>query len=150
ADISEIRPMTDSDYVPNGCTALLDAIGDAIKHIRNIHKYARPEDIPEHTIFVITTDGMENASHKYDYDKIKKMIEKRKEKDGWEFMFIGANIDAVSVAAKVGIGRDRAANYKASAAGTATVYEALAAPLAAMRCGKEVGRSWAEEIEASE
>lgn len=147
ADISEIRPMRDADYVPNGCTALLDAIGDAIKHVRNIHKYARPEDVPEHTVFVITTDGMENASHKYDYDKIKKMIEKRKEKDGWEFMFIGANIDAVSVAAKVGIGRDRAANYSASAKGTATVFEELCAPLKAMRRGKTVDRSWAEAIE---
>ena len=146
-DISEISPMTDNDYVPNGCTALLDAIGDAIKHVRNIHKYARAEDIPEHTIFVITTDGMENASHRYDYDKVKKMIEKRKEKDGWEFMFIGANIDAVSVAAKVGIGSDRAANYKASSKGTAVVFEEICAPLKAMRRGKSVDRSWAEAIE---
>jgi uncharacterized protein YegL len=147
ADISEIRPMTDSDYVPNGCTALLDAIGDAIKHIRNIHKYARPEDVPAHTIFVITTDGMENASHKYTYEKIRSMIEKRKEKDGWEFMFIGANIDAVSVAAKVGIDSDRAANYRASSKGTATVFCELAAPLLALRRGKKVDRSWAEAIE---
>ena len=147
ADISEIRPMTDSDYVPNGCTALLDAIGDAIKHIRNIHKYARPEDVPAHTIFVITTDGMENASHKYTYEKIRSMIEKRKEKDGWEFMFIGANIDAVSVAAKVGIDSDRAANYRASSKGTAAMFCELAAPLTAMRRGKKVDRSWAEAIE---
>lgn len=148
ADISEIPAMTDKDYMPQGCTALLDAIGDAIKHIRNIHKYARPEDVPEHTIFVITTDGMENASHRYDYDKIKKMIGKRKEKDGWEFMFIGANIDAISVASKVGISADRAANYKADGMGTAAVFSALCAPLAKMRCGSSVGREWAEEIEA--
>ena len=80
ADISEIRDMTENDYTPCGCTALLDAIGDSVKHIRNIHKYARPEDVPEHTMFIITTDGMENASHRYDYDKVKKLIEKRKEK----------------------------------------------------------------------
>lgn len=148
ADISDIPALTENDYLPNGCTALLDAIGDAIKHIRNIHKYARPEDIPEHTIFVITTDGMENASRRYDYDKIKKMIEKRKEKNGWEFMFIGANIDAISVAAKVGIGADRAANYRADSRGTKKVFETLCEPLMAMRCGTAVDRSWAEEIEA--
>ena len=147
-DISDIPALTDKDYLPQGCTALLDAIGNAIKHIRNIHKYARPEDVPEHTIFVITTDGMENASHKYDYDKVKKMIEKRKEKDGWEFMFIGANIDAVSVAAKVGIGADRAANYRADSKGTRKVFETLCEPLMAMRCGAAVDRSWAEDIEA--
>ena len=148
ANIADIPAMTDKDYTPNGCTALLDAIGDAIKHIRNIHKYARPEDVPAHTIFVITTDGMENASHRYDYDKIKKMIGKRKEKDGWEFMFIGANIDAISVAAKVGISADRAANYRADGKGTKKVFEALCAPLGAMRCGAAVDRSWAEDIEA--
>ena len=147
-DISEIPALTENDYLPNGCTALLDAIGDAVKHIRNIHKYARPEDVPAHTIFVITTDGMENASHKYDYDKIKKMIGKRKEKDGWEFMFIGANIDAISVAAKVGISADRAANYRADSRGTKKVFETLCEPLMAMRCGASVDRSWAEDIEA--
>ncbi len=148
ADIADIPALTDNDYLPNGCTALLDAIGDAVKHIRNIHKYARLEDVPAHTVFVITTDGMENASHKYDYDKIKKMIEKRKEKDGWEFMFIGANIDAISVAAKVGISADRAANYRADSKGTKKVFEALAAPLMAMRCGAAVDSAWAEELEA--
>ena len=148
ADISEIPEMTESDYMPCGCTALLDAIGDSVKHIRNIHKYARPEDIPEHTMFVITTDGMENASRRYDYDKVKKLIEKRKEKDGWEFLFIGANIDAVSVAAKVGIGADRAANYRADGKGTKKVFEALSAPMMAMRCGSAIDSCWAEDIEA--
>ena len=148
ADIAEIKPMTDSDYTPCGCTALLDAIGDSVKHIRNIHKYARPEDVPEHTMFIITTDGMENASHRFDYDKIKKLIEKRKEKDGWEFLFIGANIDAVSVASKVGIGAERTANYRADGKGTKKVFEALAAPMSAMRCGCAIDRDWTEEIEA--
>lgn len=146
-NIADVPKLTDRDYVVNGCTALLDAIGDSIKHIRDIHKYARPEDVPEHTVFVITTDGMENASHSYDYDKIKKMIEKRKEKNGWEFMFIGANIDAVAAAAKVGISRDRAANYRADSMGTSVVFDAICAPLMKMRRNESVGREWAECIE---
>ena len=148
ADISEIRDMTENDYTPCGCTALLDAIGDSVKHIRNIHRYARPEDVPEHTMFIITTDGMENASHRYDYDKVKKLIEKRKEKNGWEFLFIGANIDAVSVASKVGISRERTANYRADSRGTKKVFEALCAPIRDMRCGCAPSGEWAEELEA--
>ena len=148
ADIADIPAMTDNDYTPQGCTALLDAIGDSVKHIRNIHKYARPEDVPEHTMFVITTDGMENASHKFDYDKVKKLIEKRKEKDGWEFLFVGANIDAAASAQKVGISAERTANYCADAKGTRKVFDALCEPIMNMRCGKSINREWAEEIEA--
>lgn len=147
-DIADIPAMTEDDYSVCGCTALLDALGDSIKHIRNIHKYARTEDIPEHTMFVITTDGMENASHSYDYDKVKKMIEKRKEKDGWEFLFIGANIDAVTVAKRVGISAERTANYCADAKGTRTVFEAVCAPIMEMRAGKKLSRAWAEDIES--
>ena len=94
-DLREIRPMTDRDYTVRGCTALLDAVGGAIHHIGNVHKYARPEDVPEHTLFVITTDGMENASRRYTTEHVKRMIEHEKEKYGWEFLFLGANIDAV-------------------------------------------------------
>ena len=148
ADISEIREMTDRDYVPSGSTALLDAIGDSIRHIRNIHKYARPEDVPEHTMFIITTDGMENSSSRYTYDKIKSMISKRKEKNNWEFLFVGANIDAVSVASQVGISAERTANYCSDGRGTKKVFEALASPITDMRCGKAIDRVWAEEIEA--
>ena len=90
--VQKVEPMTDKDYYVHGCTALLDAIGGAIHHIGNIHKYARIEDVPEHTLFVITTDGMENASRRYDSEKVKKMIERQKEKYGWEFLFLGANI----------------------------------------------------------
>lgn len=96
-ELEKIKPMTEEDYTVRGCTALLDAIGDAVKHIGNIHKYAREEDVPGHTMFVITTDGMENASHKYDYKEIKRIIERQKEKYGWEFLFIGANIDSIKV-----------------------------------------------------
>ena len=147
-DIGEIPDMTGKDYTPCGSTALLDAIGDSVKHIRNIHKYARPEDVPEHTMFVITTDGMENSSSRYDHAKVKKMIEKRKEKDGWEFLFIGANIDAVSVAKQVGISADRTANYRSDGMGTQKVFAAMCAPIANMRRGKAISREWAEEIEA--
>ena len=102
--------IRDREYSVRGCTALLDAIGGAIHHIGNIHKYARQEDVPEHTLFVITTDGMENASHRYTSDKVKQMIEKEKSKYGWEFLFLGANIDAVETAKHFGIGADRAVN----------------------------------------
>ena len=93
-DIQQVEPMTDRDYYVGGCTALLDAVGCAIHHIGNVHKYAREEDRPEKTLFVITTDGMENASRQYSYDKLKKLIRRQKEKYGWEFIFLGANIDA--------------------------------------------------------
>ena len=116
--LSEIKPMTDKEYTVRGCTALIDALGGAIHHIGNIHKYARPEDVPEHTMFVITTDGMENASQRYTSDQVKKMIERQKEKYGWEFLFIGANIDAVETAQRYGISSDRAVNYNADAEGT--------------------------------
>ncbi len=146
-DLGKIPAMTDKDYTVGGCTALLDAIGGAVKHIANIHKYARPEDVPEHTMFIITTDGMENASHMYRYEEIKRMIEAKKE-EGWEFLFIGANIDAVSVAERVGISAERTANYCADAMGTSTVWSNLSAPISAMRSCMKIDRKWAENIEA--
>ena len=112
-NVKDIRPMTDRDYTVRGCTALLDAIGGAIHHIGNVHKYARPEDVPEHTMFVITTDGMENASRRYNSEKVKQMIERQKAKYGWEFLFLGANIDAVETASQFGIGADRAVKMSA-------------------------------------
>lgn len=124
--LTDIPKMTDKDYTVRGCTALIDAIGGAIHHIGNIHKYARPEDVPEHTMFVITTDGQENASHRYTSDQVKKMIEHRREKYGWEFLFIGANIDAVETAARYGIDKDRAVNYNADSKGTKILYESVA------------------------
>jgi len=144
--LSEIRPMTEEDYYVRGCTALLDAIGDAVKHISNIHKYARPEDVPAHTMFVITTDGMENASRRYTYKEIKKLIGKQKEL-GWEFLFIGANIDAVEVAERVGISKERTANYVSDSVGTSMVFQALAAPISAMRKNEAISREWAETLE---
>ena len=131
--IDKVTPMTDKQYYVRGCTALLDAVGGAIHHIGNVHKYAREEDRPEKTLFIITTDGMENSSRIYSYDKVKKMVEKEKEKYGWEFLFLGANIDAVSVAGRFGIGADRAIDYECDKEGTLLNYEANSQTVSAMR-----------------
>ncbi|MBO5859084.1 MAG: VWA domain-containing protein [Clostridia bacterium] len=144
--LSEIRPMTNEDYVVGGCTALIDALGGAIHHIGNVHKYARPEDVPEHTMFIITTDGMENASHLYTSDRVKAMIERQKSKYGWEFLFIGANIDAVETAARYGISADRAVNYNADSEGTDVVYASVAAAVSCVRAKEKLDESWSEAI----
>lgn len=133
-DINEIKPMTDKDYDVRGCTALLDAIGGAIRHIGNIHKYARPEDVPEHTIFVITTDGMENASQHYSSEDIKVKIKRQTEKYGWEFIFLAANIDAAETAESIGIRRDRAANYRQTEKGVERSYYAMSEAITSVRC----------------
>ena len=146
--IREVPPMTQQDYVVGGCTALVDAIGGAIKHISNIHKYARPEDVPAHTMFVITTDGMENASRQYSSNRVKGMIRRMKEKYGWEFLFIGANIDAVETAARFGIGEERAVNYRADKKGTRVLYDTLCAPISAVRAGEGVDVEWCAGIRA--
>ena len=146
-ELSEIKPMTEDDYTVRGCTALIDAIGSTIEHIERIHKYARAEDVPEHTMFVIMTDGMENASRKYSSKKVKKMIERRKEADSWEFLFIGANIDAVETAADFGIGRERAVNYHADRKGTSVVYETVARAVGSIRASKPLAESWCKDID---
>ena len=145
--LSEISPMTDKEYTVRGCTALIDAIGGAIHHIGNVHKYIRREDVPEHTVFVITTDGMENSSHKYTSDKVKAMIERQKEEHGWEFLFIGANIDAVETAARYGISKDRAVNYNADSKGTRVLYKSVSDAVGSMRTGKCIDRSWSRAID---
>lgn len=131
--LEKVPQMTDKEYYVRGCTALLDAIGGAIHHIGNIHKYARKEDRPEKTLFVITTDGLENASHLYSYDKVKKMVERKQKECGWEFLFIGANMDAVSESQKFGIRSDRAVNYVCDDQGTGVVYGAVSKAVCAMR-----------------
>lgn len=147
--LDKITPMTDDDYYVRGCTALLDAVGGAIHHIGNFHKYARPEDRPEKTMFIITTDGMENASKRYTYEKVKTMIEHQKEKHGWEFIFLGANIDAVEVAGRFGISKDRAANYHCDEKGTALNYEVLSEAICQVRMGcAPLTAEWKEKIDA--
>ena len=146
-NVHSIKPMTDEDYTVRGCTALLDAIGGAIHHIGNVHKYARAEDVPEHTMFVITTDGMENASRRYDSDNVKKMIERQKEKCGWEFLFLGANIDAVETARRFGISKDRAVNYHSDRKGTQLNYEVLSEAICSVRCSEPLGADWKKRID---
>ena len=143
--LEQIKPMTEDDYTVRGCTALLDAIGGAVKHIGNIHRYARPEDVPEHTMFVITTDGLENASRKYNSRDIKRLIESKKE-EGWEFLFIGANIDAIETANDYGISADRAVNYNADSQGTEVVFEAVSETVAKFRGGQKVAPCWSRKI----
>lgn len=146
--LEELPQMTDKEYYVRGCTALLDAVGEAIRHIGNVHKYAREEDRPEKTIFVITTDGLENASREYSYDRVKRMVERQKEKYGWEFLFLGANIDAIETAGKFGISADRAANYHSDHIGTALNYEVLADAVCEMRgSAKAIGADWKKRID---
>ena len=120
--LERVQPLTERDYFVRGSTALLDAVGGAVHHIGNVHKYARSEDVPEKTLFVITTDGMENASRRYGYDQVRRMIRRQQERYGWEFLFLGANIDAAAEARRFGIGADRAANYCCDAPGMALNY----------------------------
>lgn len=154
--LNRIEPMNDKQYYVRGCTALLDALGGAIHHIGNVHKYAREEDRPEKTIFIITTDGMENASRRYTYEKVKNLVERQRNKYGWEFLFLGANMDAISVAGRFGVQANRAVNYECDSEGTQLNYEVLskavsrvracAAPTAAMAFDE--CEDWADEINA--
>ena len=144
--IDNVPPLTEKEYFVRGCTAMLDAIGDAVQHIGNVHKYARKEDIPQRTLFVITTDGYENASCRYSYDKIKSMIEQKKQ-CGWEFIFMGANIDAVAEAKRFGIDEDRSVNYRCDSKGTALNYEVMNDIVCSFRSGTEISRSWKKMID---
>ena len=134
-EVQKIPSMTEDDYSVYGCTALLDAIGGAIHHIGNVHKYARPEDVPEHTIFIISSD------------KVKQMIQRQQEKYGWEFLFLGANIDAIETAGSFGIHADKAANYQCDSEGTALNYEALNDAISAVRCNAALDSSWKKRID---
>jgi len=146
-NIQNVEPLTRRDYQVGGTTALLDAIGGAIHHIGNIHKYARPEDVPEKTLFVITTDGMENASHRWGADEIRQKIEHQKQKYGWEFLFLGANIDAVETARHFGIGANRAVSYRSDHEGTKLNYEVISAAVTQMRCAPTISDDWKNRIE---
>ena len=145
--LGEVQKMTEENFFVGGSTALMDAIGGAIHHIGNIHKYIRPEDVPANTMFVIMTDGMENASLNYSSDRVKQMIERQKKRYGWEFLFIGANIDAVETAARYGIDADRAVNYHADKEGTRVVYQSVANAVCSLRENKELRADWSEEID---
>ena len=152
--LNKMKPITEEEYYVRGCTALLDAVGGAIHHIGNVHKYARKEDRPAKTLFIITTDGMENASRRYTYAKVKKMVERQQKKYGWEFLFLGANIDAIEVAGRVGIGAGRAVNYQCDSRGTEVNYMALNKAVTRVRAcavsemSSALGDDWKEDIEA--
>ena len=143
--LEKVPVMTEKEYFVRGCTALLDAVGGAIHHIGNIHKYARPEDVPQKTLFVITTDGMENASRKYTYEQVKQMIEAKKEL-GWEFLFLGANIDAAREAARFGIDEDCAADFICDEKGTQLNFEAIGDAICEARAARPIQRSWKQRI----
>ena len=147
ADLQTLEPLTDRQYYVGGCTALIDAIGGAIRHISNVHKYAREEDRPEHTVFVITTDGMENASRRYSAAQVKDMVRQQKEKYGWEFLFLGANIDAVETAAHFGIAEDRAVTFVNDSAGQALNYAQVGEAVRQVREGAPLPCSWKRKIE---
>ena len=145
--LDKVPRMTEEEYFTGGCTALLDAVGGAIHHIKNIHKYARKEDIPTKTMFIITTDGYENASRRYDYEKVRKMIEQQKEEHGWEFLFLGANIDAAAEAKRFGISEDRAVNYRCDKKGTALNYEVISEAVCAVRASMPLHADWKSRID---
>ena len=145
--LDRVEPMTDRQYRVGGCTALLDAVGGAIRHIGNVHKYAREEDRPERTLFVITTDGMENDSRHYTYDQVKEMIERQKAQYGWEFLFLGANIDAAREAARFGIRADRTAQYLSDAEGTGVLYCTVNHAIKNFRASTPMSADWKKDIE---
>ena len=145
--LENVPRMTEEEYFVRGCTALLDAVGGAIHHIGNIHKYARMEDVPEKTLFIITTDGMENASHRYTYEKVHAMIKRQQEKYGWEFLFLGANIDAAAEAKRFGIDESRAANFHCDEEGTTLNYEVISEAIMSVRCGCALSDDWKERID---
>lgn len=134
--LENVPELTVSEYIPGGCTALLDAVGGAVHHIGNIHKYARKEDVPDKTLFVITTDGMENSSRLYSQHRVKSMIERQQSRYGWEFIFLGANIDAVQTAGDIGIDRRNAVDYHADSQGSGVLFESLSRAVSCVRNGK--------------
>ena len=147
--IADVPNLTDEAYYVRGCTALLDAVGGAIHHIGNVHKYARREDVPEKTLFIITTDGLENASRRYTYDKVRHMIEHQKERYGWEFIFLGANIDAAAEARRFGIDEAMAANYHCDEAGTALNYQVISEAITSVRASSApLSADWKKKIDA--
>ena len=149
--LDKMEHITEQAYYVRGCTALLDAVGGAVKHIATVHRYAREEDRPEKTLFIITTDGMENASRRYDYEKVRDMVERQKEKYGWEFLFLGANIDAIQVAGRFGIQKEYAVNFECDSEGTRLNYDVVSRAVSSVRANaclaEAVPACWKEEIE---
>lgn len=146
-DIQGVAPITENDYYVGGCTALLDAIGKTIHKIINAQRYTQKEHRSDQVIFVITTDGLENASREYSYEKIKRLIEREKTQYHWEFIFLGANIDAIETAARFGISADRAANYHADGVGTRLNYRVVSDAVCEMRESNPIPANWKAKID---
>ena len=147
-NLKEVKPLTDKEYTPSGCTALLDAVGMSINRIRNVQANLKEEDRPSRTLFVITTDGYENSSREYTYSAIKKLIDLVKEKEKFEFLFLGANIDSAEEAEKLGIDKDYSVNYINDAKGLKVNREALCMTVTNVRKNKKITREWKKEIES--
>jgi uncharacterized protein YegL len=145
--VENVEPLTAEDYCVGGCTALLDAVGGAVRHIANVHRYARPEDVPAHTLFVITTDGMENASRIYSGARVQRMVEHEKAKYGWEFLFLGANIDAAETAGHLGIDAGRAVNYNRDHTGTRLNFDVVGEAIYSVRSNEPVPDNWSARID---
>ncbi len=145
--VQEVKPVTDKEYFVRGTTALLDAVGHTINRIGKILHEAKEEERPGQVVFVITTDGLENASREFSYEDVRKMIEHQKEKYGWEFIFLGANINAVATAERFGIKKDRAADYHADGAGTSLNYKVINETVSYLRSHKVLSDSWKDEID---
>ena len=145
-NIRDIKEMASADYCPSGSTALIDALGDSIRHIKMVHRYIREEDVPSKTMFVITTDGMENASRKYSLSEVKKMIEERKE-NGWEFVFLAANIDAAETARSYGIDADSCVDYVNDAKGNQLKYACMCEAITSVRTSKKLSKNWKKKSE---
>ena len=143
--IAEVPDITEKEYFVRGCTALLDAVGTTVRHVESVHRYIRKEDVPGNVVFVITTDGLENASREFSPGAVKKLIEKKK-KDGWEFLFIGANIDSVTAASAIGIDEDRAVDYRADPKGTHILYSTVGSAISKMRKTSAIESNWCAEI----
>lgn len=143
--LENVPSITEKEYFVRGSTALLDAVGQTVEHVSDIHRYAREEDVPARTLFVITTDGMENASRRFRYDDVKRLIESKKEQ-GWEFLFIGANIDAIGAAGSIGIDEDRAVNYRADGSGTKSVFASVCRAVGCARKSVPLADDWCAEI----
>ena len=145
--IAKVEPLTQQQYFTRGSTALLDALGGAIHHIGNVHRYAREEDRPEKTIFIITTDGFENASRQYSAEKVRAMVKHEQEKYGWEFLFLGANIDAITVARDYGIAPERAVRYECDERGTELNFDTISTVLCSVRQNRGISSNWKNKIE---
>lgn len=145
--IQGVAPMTDQQYYVRGTTALLDAIGRTIQKIANVQRNTAPEQRADKVLFVITTDGYENASKEYSREQIKAMVEREQEEFGWEFLFLGANIDAIATAGQFGIRPERAVDYHADSEGTAVSYEAISGAASALRAGAPIPDSWKANVQ---